>query len=83
MSDLVKILPGENKYLSVTWQVNNFCNYKCSYCNEGNWSGTHKNDDTEKYIDFLINKLQDFNLKVMNHLSSSFQEENLYIGNHY
>ena len=27
MSDLVKILPGENKYLSVTWQVNNFCNY--------------------------------------------------------
>ena len=32
MSDLVKILPGENKYLSVTWQVNNFCNYKCSYC---------------------------------------------------
>ena len=50
MSDLVKILPGENKYLSVTWQVNNFCNYKCSYCNEGNWSGTHKNNDTEKYI---------------------------------
>ena len=28
MSDLVKILPGENKYLSVTWQVNNFCNYR-------------------------------------------------------
>ena len=53
MSDLVKILPGENKYLSVTWQVNNFCNYKCSYCNEGNWSGTHKNNDTEKYIRFL------------------------------
>jgi len=32
-------------YLAVTWQVNNFCNYKCSYCNPGNWGGTNRNED--------------------------------------
>ena len=63
MSDLVKILPGENKYLSVTWQVNNFCNYKCSYCNEGNWSGTHKNEDTDTYIQFLDKLITRFQFK--------------------
>jgi organic radical activating enzyme len=63
MNELVKILPGENKYLNVTWQVNNFCNYKCSYCNEGNWSGTHKNDDTEKYIRFLDKLITRFQFK--------------------
>jgi len=31
-------------YLAVTWQVNNYCNYKCSYCNPGNWGGTNPND---------------------------------------
>jgi organic radical activating enzyme len=40
---LISITPGE-KYLSVTWQVNNWCNFKCSYCNPGNWSGTDKNN---------------------------------------
>ena len=63
MSDLVRILPGENKYLSVTWQVNNWCNYKCSYCNEGNWSGTHKNEDTDKYIQFLDKLITRFQYK--------------------
>ena len=42
MSDLVKILPGENKYLSVTWQVNNWCNYKCSYCGPSSNGGYFK-----------------------------------------
>jgi organic radical activating enzyme len=63
LSELVKILPGENKYLNVTWQVNNWCNYKCSYCNEGNWSGTHKNEDTDKYIDFLDKLITRFQFK--------------------
>ena len=63
MSELVKILPGENKYLSVTWQVNNFCNFRCSYCNEGNWSGTHKNDDIDTYIQFLDKLITRFQFK--------------------
>jgi len=32
-------------YIAVTWQVNNFCNFRCSYCNPGNWGGTDRNDD--------------------------------------
>ncbi len=35
---------AKQKYLSVTWQVNNYCNFKCSYCNPGNWSGTEENN---------------------------------------
>ena len=31
-------------YLAITWQVNNYCNFKCSYCNPGNWGGTDIND---------------------------------------
>lgn len=50
-------------YLAVTWQVNNFCNFKCSYCNPGNWSGTDRNDgNLEIYLenlDYIINKYQD------------------------
>lgn len=44
MSELFKITPIEDKYMSLTWQVNNFCNYQCSYCNPGNWSGTSRNN---------------------------------------
>ena len=41
-------------YLAVTWQVNNFCNYKCSYCNPGNYAGENRNEDNlELYIDNL------------------------------
>lgn len=41
-------------YLAVTWQVNNFCNYKCSYCNPGNWGGANRNDgNLELYLENL------------------------------
>ena len=44
-------IKSEVPYLAVTWQVNNFCNFRCSYCNSGNWSGENKNDtDLVKYI---------------------------------
>ncbi len=42
-------------YLAVTWQVNNFCNYKCSYCNPGNWGGSHRNDDN---LDVYLKNLE-------------------------
>lgn len=45
---------AEEKYLAVTWQVNNFCNFKCSYCNPGNWSGTETNNgNLELYLNNL------------------------------
>lgn len=37
--ELIAIKPLNQPYVSITWQVNNFCNYKCKYCNPGNWSG--------------------------------------------
>lgn len=58
-------IQAPNKYLAVTWQVNNFCNYRCSYCNPGNWGGTDRNDgNLEKYIENLstiISKYKDLN----------------------
>jgi MoaA/NifB/PqqE/SkfB family radical SAM enzyme len=41
-------------YVAITWQVNNFCNFKCSYCNPGNWGGSNRNEgNLEKYIENL------------------------------
>ena len=37
-------IDAPDKYLAVTWQVNNFYNFKCSYCNPGNWGGENVND---------------------------------------
>lgn len=42
-------------YLAVTWQVNNFCNYKCSYCNPGNWGGANRNEEN---LDVYIQNLE-------------------------
>jgi organic radical activating enzyme len=60
MSDLIAIQPKNDPYVSITWQVNNFCNYRCSYCNEGNWSGTYTN---ENKLDILVDNLQ----KIIDH----------------
>lgn len=39
------------KYVAITWQVNNFCNYSCMYCNPGNWAGEFKNEgNLERYL---------------------------------
>ena len=50
-------------YLAITWQVSNYCNFSCSYCNEGNWGGTHPNNgNLETYIanlEIIVNKYKD------------------------
>jgi organic radical activating enzyme len=43
-------------YLAVTWQVNNFCNFRCSYCNPGNWGGANPNNGN---LDIYINNLKE------------------------
>lgn len=54
-------------YLAVTWQVNNFCNFSCSYCNPGNWAGANPNNgNLDKYIEnlrIIINKYRDIGYK--------------------
>jgi organic radical activating enzyme len=50
---LLEVYPKE-KYLAITWQVSDNCNYKCSYCNTGNWGKLHKNDGNQRqYIENL------------------------------
>ena len=52
-SKIVEIEAPE-KYLAITWQVNNFCNFSCSYCNPGNWIGDVRNEeDAQLYINNL------------------------------
>lgn len=58
MSNLISITPEKEKYMSLTWQVNNFCNFRCSYCNPGNWSGTSRNNGNLK--DYKNNVLDIF-----------------------
>ena len=44
-------IDAPDKYLAVTWQVNNYCNFRCSYCNPGNWGGENVNDgNLEVYL---------------------------------
>jgi organic radical activating enzyme len=44
MSNLTKITPMAEPYATITWQVNNFCNFQCTYCNPGNWAGSNRNN---------------------------------------
>ena len=44
MSILTKITPVAEPYACLTWQVNNFCNFQCTYCNPGNWAGDNRNN---------------------------------------
>jgi organic radical activating enzyme len=50
---LIEIYAPE-PYVAVTWQVNNFCNFRCSYCNPGNWAGANPNNgNLDKYLENL------------------------------
>lgn len=67
MGEQLTSIISKEPYLAVTWQVNNFCNFRCSYCNSGNWSGTNRNDDNlDKYLNNLnevITKYKDSGYK--------------------
>jgi organic radical activating enzyme len=56
-------IEAPSPYIAVTWQVNNFCNFRCSYCNPGNWGGSNRNDDNlELYLSnlgIIISKYKD------------------------
>ena len=48
-------IEAPEQYLAITWQVNNFCNFRCSYCNPGNWAGENPNNGN---LDVYINNLK-------------------------
>ena len=53
---LIEIRPASTPYVNITWKVSDFCNYKCSYCNPGNWAGTNdKMDQQHHYGQILYN----------------------------
>jgi organic radical activating enzyme len=61
---LTAIWPGENRFVNIVWQVSDVCNFRCSYCNPGNWGGQNKNLDVKKYVEILdkiITHFQDRN----------------------
>lgn len=61
MNNLLKITPKSSPYMSLTWQVNNFCNYQCSYCNPGNWAGSSRNNGSlDTYIKNVRNIFQQY-----------------------
>ena len=45
MKDFIKIQSVNKPYLTILWQVSNWCNFKCSYCNEYSNGGDYKNND--------------------------------------
>ncbi len=57
---LVAIRPAEKKFANIVWQVSDVCNYRCSYCNRGNWGGQQPNLDTKTYIKTLKSLLSQF-----------------------
>ncbi len=67
VSRIIKSINAPEPYMTITWQVNNFCNYSCSYCNPGNWMGDNINEQpVEQYIaslDRIINKYLDIGYK--------------------
>ena len=48
-------IEAPEQYLAITWQVNNFCNFRCSYCNPGNWAGENPNNGN---LDIYITNLK-------------------------
>lgn len=57
---LVAIWPAQEKFVNFTWQVSDVCNYKCSYCNPGNYGAKNRNLDTQQYIKSLDQLIDHF-----------------------
>jgi len=57
---LVGIWPAQGKFANITWQVSDVCNYKCSYCNPGNYSANSRNLNTDHYIKIVGQMIEHF-----------------------
>lgn len=62
MKDFDAIIPAKDKWISIAWQVNDFCNFRCSYCSEWNWAGRNKNEDNipliQETLEYIIESYQ-------------------------
>lgn len=57
MDKLIAIEPMYSPYVNITWQVNDFCNFKCKYCNPGNWAGLGPKHNTENDYNKILSNL--------------------------
>ncbi len=71
-NELVGIWPAEEKFANFTWQVSDVCNYKCSYCNPGNYGAKNKNIDVERYKSVLTQIINQFKNKGYSHFKFFF-----------
>lgn len=55
MKDFKAIIPAKEKWVNLVWQVNDWCNFRCTYCSEWNWAGRNKNEDD---IQLIVNTLE-------------------------
>jgi organic radical activating enzyme len=60
MKDFDAIVPAKDKWISIAWQVNDFCNFRCSYCSEWNWAGRNKNEDNIDQIQETLEYIIDY-----------------------
>ena len=63
---LVAIEPLYVPYANITWQVSDFCNYKCKYCNPGNWAGLNPKHDAQEDYEKIKKNLN----KIITHYES-------------
>lgn len=59
MKNINAIIPAKDKWCSIVWQVNDWCNFRCSYCNEWNWAGRNKNEEELNIIIDTFEKIID------------------------
>ena len=52
---LIAIAPMYSPYANITWQVSDFCNFKCKYCNPGNWAGNNPKRNSTEDFNTIIN----------------------------
>ena len=55
MQNIKAIIPAKDKWVSLVWQVNDWCNFRCTYCSEWNWAGRNKNEDD---INLIVSTLE-------------------------
>ena len=61
MSQLQQIAWSEDPVLFITWQTSDVCNYRCGYCNQGNWGGDQPNEAVHIYqhnLSLLLDKMK-------------------------
>lgn len=63
---LIEIKPMYEPYVNFTWQVNDFCNFKCKYCNPGNWAGQGPKHDTPEDFKRITDNLE----KIITHFEA-------------